>query len=117
MLCEANVAGAQLPAEVVDFMTRHRMQHDANCAENIDGDQCFCDKPDLSADEICKLAGLLEKWDIRSSFAGAAGGGAGGGGGSRRARSRSRSPPRRSTSGGAGRRSTSGGAGRRAAEN
>ena len=103
MLCEANIAGAQLPAAVVDFMARHSMVHGAECAENIDGDHCFFDKPILAVNDECKLAVLLQKWDIRSAFAVAAGGGGGGGGRPRsRSRSRSRSPPSRGARGGAG---------------
>ena len=70
LLCEANVAGAKLPADVMAFMARHAMVHDAECALNIDDDQCFSysDSLDLSVDEICELAALLRKWDIRSAF-------------------------------------------------
>ena len=84
MLCEANTAGATLPASVAAFMARHSMVHEAECAENIDNDQCFLysESLHLSVDEKCELAALLRAWDIRSAFAGGGGGGGGGSSGS-----------------------------------
>ena len=70
VLCEANIAGATLPADVAAFTARHSLVHDAECEENIDDDRCFYydDSVNLSVDEICELASLLRKWDIRNAF-------------------------------------------------
>ena len=74
MLCEANVAGASLPAGVIAFMARHNMVHVAECAGEV-FDDCFSDDDDLSVDAECELAALLRDWDIRHAFGGGGGGG------------------------------------------
>ena len=79
VLCEANVAGAALPAGVVAFMARHGLVHRAECAAYIDDDQCFLADGDLdlSVDDACELAALLRDWDIQTAFAGGSAGGGG----------------------------------------
>ena len=66
MLCEANIAGVVLPADVAAFMARCSMVHGADCAEQLrHGDPCFtCDRDLLDVDDVCRLAELLRGWDI-----------------------------------------------------
>ena len=68
-LCEANVAGATLPPDVVAFMAQHRMVHDDECADKIIDDTCQFDESDLGVNDLCELAAMLCKWDIRTAFA------------------------------------------------
>jgi len=68
VLCEANAAGAALSDSVAAFMAARKLVHLADCAADIDGDQCFCDA-NLGVDNVCALAILLRDWDIRTAFA------------------------------------------------
>ena len=67
LLCECSIAGASLPDDVVAYMAAHNMVHEAEHNDCFHSSVC-----ELGNADICEIASLLRKWDIRTAFASAA---------------------------------------------